>query len=619
MADKEDLEKQIAAISDEIKVMQKEKGRDHPDTKALVQKMNALREQLPKKEKKAPAANKGEGGAAVAAAAKKPVVDASAAYFQQRVDQYVGGLKEHAYPHKFHVAATLPEFREKFGPKLDGQEGGAKLADQKTSVAGRVITNRASSSKLHFITIQGDGATLQVLGQAAEYDPSLTEAHNSFSSMMKMIKRGDIIGIEGVPGLSNTKELSIVARKVVLLSPCMKMLPDEHYGFANVEQRFRQRYLDLIVNRERTARTFKNRARIIRYMRKFFDDLDFTEVETPILNLIPGGAAARPFITHHNDLNQRMFLRIAPELYLKELVVGGLDRVYEIGRQFRNEGIDLTHNPEFTSAEAYWAYQDYQDIMVMTENLLSGMAQHINDENGHKERGMKINFEPPEQEKKVFDFTPPYRRISIIPELEKILKIKFPDSFEGEEFLQWMIDLCKKLKLEMIPPLTTPRLLDLLISEYLEPLCVQPTFLCDHPRVMSPLAKWHRSDPRLSERFEMFVNKKELANAYTELNSPLVQRQEFVKQLANRDKGDDESMPLDETFLNALEHGLPPTGGWGMGIDRLVMFMTSNSNIKEVLLFPAMKPEGHVDVSYPPGTKLNGQGVPLVANLPGTQ
>jgi lysyl-tRNA synthetase class 2 len=410
----------------------------------------------------------------------------------------------------------------------------------------------------------------------------------------------------GIPIVSKTGEFSILAKQVKLLSACFRMLPDDHFGLQSIEQRFRQRYLDLIVQ-PANANTFINRSRIISYVRKFFDQRDFVEVETPILNMIPGGAAARPFITHHNELNQRMYLRIAPELYLKMLIVGGLNRVYEIGRQFRNEGIDLTHNPEFTSIEFYEAYADYNDLIDTTEELLSGLAIHLHS-------STTFTYKPKDGDPVTLNFAKPFKRLRVLPELEARTGTKFPPEFESDEANAWLLNLCREKHIECNPPHTTPRLFDALISHYLEPECVQPTFLCDHPRVMSPLAKWHREDPRLSERFEMFVMKKELCNAYTELNNPLVQRDEFMKQMKDREKGDDESMQVDETFLTALEYGLPPTGGWGMGIDRLVMFMTSQNNIKEVLLFPAMKPEGAVTntATYPSGTQLNGLGVPML-------
>ena len=615
-----DLKDAIAAAADKIATLKKTLGPDHADTKAAVAEMAALRSQLgTDKSKEDKKAKKGDG----AAAAPK---DSAKEYFDQRVAQMDAvGQYSGAWPHKFHRDMTLVQFQSEFKSQL--KENGQRIDSRTVTVAGRVVKKRSSGAKLHFLTLQGDSTTIQVIAMQADYQEgkvgtvSLSVAGSDgqpgdFAGMLALLKRGDIVGVAGVPGLSNTGELSIFAKRITLLSPCFHMLPDSYFGLSNIEQRFRERYLDMIVSPDRIA-TFKTRSAIITHIRQFFDNKDFTEVETPVLNMLAGGAAARPFETHHNDLNQKMFLRIAPELYLKELVVGGMDRVYEIGRQFRNEGIDLTHNPEFTSIEAYWAYMDYNDVMSMTEELLSSLAMKLYG-------SYEVPFQPIDVQSgkpltdlhKTFNFKPPYKRLYIIPELEKRLNVKFPEDFEADSTNQWLQDLCKEKSIECLPPLTTSRLFDALISEILEPECTQPTFICDHPRVMSPLAKWHRNDPRLTERFEMFVNKKELCNAYTELNNPLVQREEFVKQIKNKAKGDDEAMPVDEGFLKALELGLPPTGGWGLGVDRLVMFMTSNISIKEVLLFPAMRPEGTVQpAKYTSGTMLNGRGVPMVGKL----
>ncbi|KAH8614209.1 OB fold nucleic acid binding domain [Trypanosoma vivax] len=580
MSSVDEVRAQIDALASEISRVRKDHGPASAQYSQLVAKMTALRKQLPQEKKE-----------------KAP----EPSYYETRlaVVRELGPLGA-AYPHKFDRDYTLPAFRAKYQPVLT--ENGQRL-DEVVRIAGRIMAKRSSGSKLHFLTLQGDGETLQIISSLSDY------INDKFTDIHGKIKRGDIVGVSGVASLSNTGEFSMSAREITLLSTCFHMLPDDHYGLSCVEQRFRQRYLDLIVNRE-SAQTFVLRSKIIRYIRDFFEKNDFLEVETPMLNQIAGGAAARPFITHHNELNQRMFLRIAPELYLKKLVVGGLDRVFELGKQFRNEGIDLTHNPEFTSVEAYWAYADYEDWMKATEDLLHGLAMHLFNT-------PLVKYAPKDSDGKqlpevVFNFKKPFKRVYIVPKLEELTGVKFPDEFDSLEANAFLADLCQEKGVECHPPYTTMRLLDALISHYLEPDCHNPTFLCDHPRVMSPLAKWHRKDLRLSERFELFINKKEVCNAYTELNSPLVQRVEFEKQLRDREKGDDEAMVIDEGYIQALEYALPPTGGWGLGVDRLVMFLSNQANIKEVLLFPAMKAENAPGLGYPPGTMLNGQGVPLL-------
>ncbi|XP_029284566.1 lysine--tRNA ligase isoform X1 [Cottoperca gobio] len=505
--------------------------------------------------------------------------------------QDLKGTPDDPYPHKYHVELSLTEFIEKYN-HLDP---GNQLTDVVLNVAGRVHAKRASGAKLIFYDLRGEGVKLQVMANSRNY-----KSEEAFVAINNKLRRGDIIGVRGNPGKTKKGELSIIPTEMTLLSPCLHMLPHLHFGLKDKETRFRQRYLDLILN-DYVRQKFITRSKIITYLRSFLDQQGFLEIETPMMNIIPGGAVARPFVTYHNELDMKLFMRIAPELYHKMLVVGGIDRVYEIGRQFRNEGIDLTHNPEFTTCEFYMAYADYYDLMDMTEKLLSGMVKHITG-------GYKVAYHPDGPEGKAYeiDFTPPFRRVSMTHDLEKIMGVKFPptDSYNSDETRKFFDDLCAKKGVECPPPRTTARLLDKMVGDFLEVTCINPTFICDHPQIMSPLAKWHRTEKGLTERFELFVMKKEICNAYTELNDPIRQRELFEQQAAAKAEGDDEAMFIDETFCTALEYGLPPTAGWGMGIDRVAMFLTDSNNIKEVLLFPAMKPDDNKTSAPTEGTSV---------------
>lgn len=478
-----------------------------------------------------------------------------------------------AFPHSWNIDTSVASLVDLYNGLADGEQ-----AEVEVRVAGRIKSLRVAGAKLRFYDLWQNGDHIQVMASAQSHEG------DNFAEVHAQIHRGDIIGVRGTVGKSKRGELSILPKEVKLLTPCLHMLPKDYSGLKDQETRYRKRYLDLLINDD-VRRTFVMRSQVVDYIRQYLRNLNFLEVETPMMHPIPGGASARPFITRHNDLGMDLYMRVAPELYLKQLVIGGIDRVFEIGRNFRNEGIDMTHNPEYTSCEFYMAYTDYEQLMEMTEDLVSSMVLKI--------RGSYvIEYHPngPDGKGVTIDFSPPWPRISMLDEIEKQSGVSIPRDLESESAREVLDDLVTSLKLDLAPPRTVTRLLDKLCGHFIEDELINPAFIMDHPQVMSPLAKWHRSKPGLTERFELFVNKKELCNAYTELNDPDRQLACFQEQARAKDAGDEEAQFVDMNFVTALEHGLPPTGGWGCGIDRFVMLLADKSNIKEVILFPALKP-----------------------------
>ena len=443
------------------------------------------------------------------------------------------------------------------------------LEGQPVSIAGRLMSKRGMG-KVSFCDLQDKSGRIQLYARKDEMDE---EEYNRF----KKYDIGDIVGVQGEVFRTQRGEMSVRVQKVTLLSKSLLPLPEKLHGLTNTELRYRQRYVDLIVNPE-VKRNFIIRSQFIKYVRDFMDARGFMEVETPVLNTISGGATARPFITHHNTLDIDMYMRIATELPLKRLIVGGMDRVYEIGRIFRNEGMDPKHNPEFTTIELYQAYADFNDMMDLFEDLLSSAAQKILGTYQVEWQGEKI------------DLTPGWPRMPMHEAVKKYCGIDFMAITSDEE----AVAAAKSIGVELpeTADKTWGNALYECFDQKVEEKLIQPTFITMHPVDVSPLAKRSPSDPRLTERFELFICHSEMGNAFSELNDPIDQRQRFQKQVELRDKGDDEAGMMDEDFLTALEYGLPPTGGLGIGIDRCVMLLTNSDSIREVILFPTMKPEG---------------------------
>ncbi|MEE0450568.1 lysine--tRNA ligase [Peptacetobacter sp.] len=445
------------------------------------------------------------------------------------------------------------------------KEGFEALEGETVKIAGRMMSKRIQG-KAGFIDIQDAEGRIQ---SYVRKDRLGDEEYTIF----KTYDIGDIVGIEGEVFITKRGEISVKADKVTLLSKSLQILPEKYHGLKDQELRYRQRYVDLIVNPE-VKDAFITRTKALKALRSYLDERGFLEVETPILNTIAGGANARPFITHHNTLHIPMYLRIANELYLKRLIVGGFDKVYEMGRMFRNEGMDMKHNPEYTAIELYQAYADYTDMMEITENLIAHMAEVATGSTKIVYQGKEI------------DFKPPWRRMTMIDCVKEFSGVDFNEINTDEE----AIAIAKEKGVEIKPGMRRGEIIAEFFEEFGEDKLVQPTFITQHPVEISPLSKRNNEDPRLTDRFEAFANGWELANAFSELNDPIDQKGRFMDQLRKKELGDDEACDMDEDFLNALEVGLPPTGGLGIGIDRVIMLLTDSSSIRDVLLFPTMKP-----------------------------
>ena len=434
-------------------------------------------------------------------------------------------------------------------------------------IAGRMMSRRIMG-KASFANVQDTNGNIQLY-------VSRNDIGDDNYAAFKKFDIGDIIGVEGIVFKTRTEEISVHISSITLLSKSLLPLPEKFHGLKDTDTRFRQRYVDLIVNPD-VKRNFTIRSQFIKFMRKYLDDMNYIEVETPVLNTIVGGAAARPFVTHHNTLNIPMYMRIATELPLKRLIVGGMDRVYEIGRIFRNEGMDPKHNPEFTTVELYQAYADFHDMMDIAEGIISGAAKEIHGTYEVEWMGEKI------------DLTPGWRRLTMVDAVKEYVGIDFGAITDDAEAVA--AAEAKGVELAETADKTWGNALYACFDQRVEEKLIQPTFITMYPVEVSPLTKASPEDPRVTERFELFICHSELANAYSELNDPDVQRERFEKQLELRDRGDDEAEMLDEDFLTALQYGMPPTGGMGIGVDRAVMLLTNSDTIREVILFPTMKP-----------------------------
>ncbi|NBI30843.1 lysine--tRNA ligase [Chengkuizengella marina] len=436
--------------------------------------------------------------------------------------------------------------------------------NQEVIIAGRIMQKRGMG-KAGFAHIQDISGKIQI------YVRKDTVEENQFEGY-KMLDIGDIVGVKGFVFKTKTGEISVKATEITVLSKSLYPLPEKFHGLKDVELRYRQRYVDLIMNQD-VQETFILRSKIIQSMREYLNQKSFLEVETPTLHAIAGGAAARPFITHHNALDMQLYMRIAIELHLKRLIVGGLEKVYEIGRVYRNEGISTRHNPEFTMLELYEAYANFEDIMQLTEEMIGHIAEEVLGTKVVDYQGVKV------------DLGTPWKRISMVESIKDVVGVDFSVQMTNEEAHQ----LAKEHNVKVEPTMSYGHIVNEFFETFVEETLIQPTFIYGHPVEISPLAKKNEADPRFTDRFELFIVAREHANAFTELNDPIDQRERFESQIKEREQGNDEAHMMDDDFIRALEYGMPPTGGLGIGMDRLVMLLTDSASIRDVLLFPTMK------------------------------
>lgn len=464
---------------------------------------------------------------------------------------------------KFNRSGLSSDLKEEWD-KYSKEELAEKEEESHVSIAGRLMTKRGKG-KAGFAHVQ------DLVGQIQIYVRKDQVGDEQFD-IWKIADLGDIVGVEGVMFKTNTGELSVKAKKFTLLAKSLRPLPDKFHGLQDIEQRYRQRYLDLITN-ENSTRTFINRSKIIQEMRNYLNNKGFLEVETPMMHQIAGGAAAKPFVTHHNALDATLYMRIAIELHLKRLIVGGLEKVYEIGRVFRNEGVSTRHNPEFTMIELYEAYADYNDIMDLTESMVRHIANEVLGSAKVQYGGETIDLESP------------WTRLHMVDAVKEATGVDFYNVTSDEEAKE----LAKEHGIEIKDTMKYGHILNEFFEQKVEETLIQPTFIYGHPTDISPLAKKNPEDPRFTDRFELFIVGREHANAFTELNDPIDQRARFEAQLVEKAQGNDEAHEMDEDYIEALEYGMPPTGGLGIGIDRLVMLLTDSPSIRDVLLFPYMR------------------------------